>query len=61
MKGDPVDVDLDDLWHRLGVSITGQHVAFDDTAPLAWLRRALTNGPVGRQTALRVQSGFQMF
>ena len=43
MKAAPVDVDLDDLWQKLGVKINGiKTVEFDDSAPLAELRRALT-------------------
>jgi len=53
MKAAPVQVDLDDLWQRLGVAVTGQQISFDDAAPLAWLRRALTAGPFAPQTSLR--------
>jgi hypothetical protein len=37
----PEAVDLDALWRRLGVVPDGASVAFDDTAPLASLRRAI--------------------
>ncbi|MEE4376418.1 MAG: hypothetical protein V2J55_02755 [Candidatus Competibacteraceae bacterium] len=53
MKAAPTEVDLDGLWQRLGVTVTGQQVIFNDAAPLAWLRRALTAGPAARQTAIR--------
>jgi hypothetical protein len=53
MKAAPVEVDLDELWRRLGVAVTDQQVSFNDAAPLAWLRRALTAGPSTRQTAVQ--------
>jgi hypothetical protein len=39
----PTRVDFDPWWQKLGVSF-GNHdeVRFDDTAPLAWLRKAIT-------------------
>jgi hypothetical protein len=42
MKATPVTVDLDALWKKLGVQEINGHVAFDDTAPLAAVRRAIT-------------------
>jgi len=42
MKETPVDVDLPQLWRELGVSMTGGEVQFDDAAPLAAIRRAIT-------------------
>jgi hypothetical protein len=41
-KDKPVDVDLDKLWRELGVSLQGETVRFDDTAPLANVRKAIT-------------------
>jgi hypothetical protein len=38
----PVKVDLDQLWQRLGVSINGDKVKFNDKAPLASVRMAIT-------------------
>lgn len=39
-------IDLDQLWKRLGVMPAGWHqVAFDDSAPLARVRRAITGNP----------------
>jgi hypothetical protein len=38
----PVGVDLADLWKRLGVSVRGNAVTFDDAAPLASVRRGIT-------------------
>lgn len=35
------DVDLPALWRRLGVSVEGGHVRFDDAAPLAAVRRGI--------------------
>lgn len=37
----PVDVDLPDLWKRLGVVARGGAVSFDDSAPLATVRRGI--------------------
>jgi hypothetical protein len=40
----PVTPDLSALWKQLGVISTGQTVRFDDNAPLAAVRRAITTG-----------------
>lgn len=45
MKDKPENVDLADLWARLGVSMRGEAVSFDDAAPLAQIRRAITAAP----------------
>ena len=45
MKDKPGKVDLADLWRRLGVSMQGETVSFDDSAPLAPIRRAITAAP----------------
>jgi hypothetical protein len=42
MKDLPVTVDLDNLWARLGVRSDGAGVRFDDNAPLAEVRHAIT-------------------
>jgi hypothetical protein len=42
MAHDPAPVDLDDLWRRLGVVVRGDAVSFDDAAPLASVRKAMT-------------------
>jgi hypothetical protein len=42
VKATPVDVDLPALWRELGVSKIDGEVSFDDTAPLAAIRRAIT-------------------
>lgn len=42
MKAAPSPVDLAALWKQLGVIPRGQTVEFDDTAPLAAVRRAIT-------------------
>ena len=39
--------DLDALWRDLGVSMQGGRVSFDDSAPLAPIRRAITAVPAG--------------
>ncbi|MGB7134203.1 MAG: hypothetical protein WBD46_02880, partial [Acidobacteriaceae bacterium] len=46
MSTTPVTVDLDSLWKKLGVIRTGEdQVRFDDRAPEANLRRAITKTP----------------
>src|ERR1700756_5558462 len=42
MKATPVTVDLDGLWKKLGVEQVNGQVVFDDNAPLAAVRRAIT-------------------
>jgi len=39
LKDAPGHIDLDGLWHRLGIQVTGDQIAFDDTAPLASVRK----------------------
>ena len=38
----PVSVNLGELWRQLGVSLEGSRVVFDDTAPYAGIRQAIT-------------------
>jgi hypothetical protein len=46
--GDVPDApDLDALWRELGVSLQGHRASFDDSAPLASIRRAITAPPAG--------------
>jgi hypothetical protein len=40
-KDDPVSIDLSALWRELGIQISGNRVAFDDSAPLADVRKAI--------------------
>jgi len=44
MRATPVYVDLPTLWHKLGIEIDGDTVTFNDNAPLAPIRRAITEG-----------------
>ncbi|WP_263353415.1 hypothetical protein [Acidicapsa acidisoli] len=44
-KDMPVSVDLDQLWEELGVRPRPNGIDFDDDAPLAQLRRAITSRP----------------
>lgn len=44
MRRDPVEVDLADYWKKLGVSSAGDRVAYDDSAPLAAIRKGITTG-----------------
>ncbi|MGH8699859.1 MAG: hypothetical protein ACREVR_01605, partial [Burkholderiales bacterium] len=45
MKDRPVPVDLDAVWRRLGVRAAGGSVVFDENAPEAAIRRAITARP----------------
>jgi hypothetical protein len=45
MKAAPVDTDLPALWRQLGVKAKGDAVTFDDGAPMAAIRRAITMKP----------------
>ena len=47
MRDKPYAPDLDALWRDLGVSVQGGGVTFDDSAPLAPIRRAITAAPAG--------------
>jgi predicted metalloprotease with PDZ domain len=42
MKTTAVPTDLDELWRQLGVQVTRSGVTFDDRAPLAEIRKAIT-------------------
>jgi hypothetical protein len=41
----PIPVDLQSLWGQLGVRVAGGEMSFDDTAPLAAVRIAITEPP----------------
>jgi hypothetical protein len=43
LRATPVDIDLDALWVQLGVNVVDGDVTFDETAPLAHIRRAITS------------------
>jgi len=45
MRAKPYAPDLDALWRELGVSVQEGKVVFDDSAPLASIRRAITAPP----------------
>jgi hypothetical protein len=45
MRDKPYAPDLNALWRELGVSVQNGKVAFDDNAPLAAIRRAITAPP----------------
>jgi hypothetical protein len=45
MRAKPYAPDLDALWRELGVSVQNGNVVFDDSAPLAAIRRAITAPP----------------
>jgi predicted metalloprotease with PDZ domain len=43
MGSQPLPVDLDALFRRLGAAVRGGEVVFDDRAPLASIRAAITS------------------
>jgi len=43
--GAPIDIDLEGLWARLGVSLSGERVVLDDGAPDAAIRNAIFSAP----------------
>lgn len=45
MKDRPVAVDLEALWRQLGVRLEDGQIRFDDQAPMAAIRRAITAAP----------------
>ena len=47
MRNAPVAPDLPALWKRLGVKLTPDGAEFDDNAPLAGIRKAITAPPAG--------------
>ena len=50
MGSQPVTVDLEALWRQLGISRRGDTVVFDDKAPSAEVRKAIT--PVGNRSEM---------
>lgn len=44
MKDEPKHIDLQAIWQELGVSLREGRVTYDDTAPLAALRRSFVSG-----------------
>lgn len=50
-RASPVSPNLDALWRDLGVKIDGENVSFDDKAPLAAVRKAITAKPPERNAA----------
>jgi hypothetical protein len=48
MKDQPVSVNLDKLWHELGISQTNGVATFDNHAPLAGILEAISTGKAGR-------------
>ncbi|MEO5764022.1 MAG: hypothetical protein ABIR52_01830 [Casimicrobiaceae bacterium] len=57
MKATPEDVDLARLWRRLGVGVAGNTVVFDDSAPLASVRQAITRSPAVVRTRAAYPGG----
>jgi hypothetical protein len=46
----PGNVNLQELWKKLGISEHDDVISFDDTAPWAKIRRAITTPPTGGKT-----------
>lgn len=51
MKNEPMPIDLDDLFRKLGISERDGNIQFDDNAPLAAIRRSITATPIVRKAA----------
>lgn len=49
MKATPVEVDLADLWKRLGVEKQGDGIVFHDDAPLTSVRRTIHAAAQGKE------------
>jgi predicted metalloprotease with PDZ domain len=45
MRAQPYAPDLDALWRELGIVVRGGRVTFDDSAPIAAIRQAITAKP----------------
>jgi hypothetical protein len=41
MKADPYPVDLDKLWRELGIGVENEAIVYDDSAPLAHVRKRM--------------------
>ena len=50
MRSAPFDPGLAKIWKDLGVRSIDGEISFDDTAPLAAIRRAITSRPGGKVT-----------
>jgi hypothetical protein len=50
MKDRPMEVDLSKMWKQLGIESDGKAVRLNDDAPLAAIRRAITNPETARAT-----------
>jgi hypothetical protein len=44
MGSKPVETDLATLWKSLGISVEKSGIVYDDTAPLAAIRRGIATG-----------------
>jgi hypothetical protein len=54
MRDKPAPVDLDQLWTKLGIAMKDGAVTFDDKAPEANIRKAIT-APLASASASRRQ------
>ena len=51
MRARPVDINLAELWQRLGVEVHGDTVVFREDAPLAAVRRTITTAAQEKEAA----------
>ena len=51
MKDRPVQVDLPSIWKQLGIEGEGESIHFNEDAPLAEIRRSITDGSGGKKQA----------
>jgi hypothetical protein len=51
MRDKPAPVDLDELWSKLGLALRSDQVIYDDNAPEAAIRKAITALPKSRRGA----------
>ena len=52
MRASPAPTDLGALWRDLGISVRDRVVTFNDAAPLAAIRRAITQAPGAAKSSL---------
>jgi hypothetical protein len=56
MRDKPAPVDLDQLWTKLGVSVKDGTAQFDDKAPEANIRKAITAPPSATASTKSLES-----
>jgi len=61
MKDQPLNTDLDALWKQLGLIREGNSIRFDDAAPLAAVRRAITDAAETKSSSARAARPLAIF